>query len=102
MKKNFLTGISVILLLLILTFTSPVSAADFAGHTFSEEYFAVEVDLAVPIADLSAGNPDVIQDLLDASATTGDSDPLEDLQFFMAYMNASGIEVAYSAFEKLQ
>jgi hypothetical protein len=102
MKKKYLYGISVIFLLLILTFTSPVSAADFAGHSFSEEYFAVEVDLAVPAADLAAGNPDVIRDLLDASATTGDSNANEDLQFYMAYMNNSGIEVAYSAFEKFE
>ncbi|MHA2304974.1 MAG: Heimdall-CTERM domain-containing surface protein, partial [Candidatus Hodarchaeales archaeon] len=41
-------------------------------------------------------------DLLDASATTGDSNEFEDLQFYMTYMNKSGIEVAFSALEKME
>ncbi|MHA2031816.1 MAG: hypothetical protein ACW99Q_20750, partial [Candidatus Kariarchaeaceae archaeon] len=40
--------------------------------------------------------------LVDASAATGDSDENEDLQFYLAYMNNSGIEAAYSAFEKIE
>jgi hypothetical protein len=97
MNKKFLMGISVITLLTILIFTTPASAVDYAGHAFSEEYFAVEVDL-----ESNPSDPDVIRDLVDASATTGDSDENEDLQFYMAYMNNSGIEAAYSAFELLQ
>ena len=97
MNRKFLMGISVITLLTILIFTSPDSALDYAGHSFSEEYFAVEVDL-----ESNPSDPDVIRDLVDASATVGDSDANEDLQFYLSYMNNSGIEAAYSAFELLQ
>ncbi|MHA1227683.1 MAG: hypothetical protein ACTSPV_13130 [Candidatus Hodarchaeales archaeon] len=98
MRKKVLIGISVIFLLTILSFTSPVSAAAFAGHDFTEEYFAVEVDLAVP----DPSNPDVISDLLNESAPTGDSNEDFDLQFYMNYMNNSGIETAFSALEKVE
>jgi len=98
MKRKILFGSSVILLLMILTFTSPASAATFAGHDFTEEYFAVEVDLAVT----DPSQPDVISDLLNAAAPTGDSNPDFDLQFYMNYMNNSGIETAFSALEKYE
>jgi hypothetical protein len=96
MKKKFFMGISVIFLLILLTFTSPVQAADYAGHNFSEDHFAVEIDL-IP----SPNNPDVIYDLVSGVEGT-DSVPDTDLQFFMSYMNESGIEVAYSALEKME
>ena len=96
MKKKFIMGSSVIFLLILLTFTSPVQAADYAGHNFSEDHFAVEIDL-IP----SANNPDVIYDLVSGVEGT-DSVPDTDLQFFMSYMNDSGIEVAYSALEKME
>ncbi len=96
MKKKFFMGISVIFLLILLTFTSPVQAADYAGHNFSEDHFAVEIDLFP-----SANNPDVIYDLVSGVEGT-DSVPDTDLQFFMSYMNDSGIEVAYSALEKME
>ncbi|WP_455140145.1 Heimdall-CTERM domain-containing surface protein [Candidatus Hodarchaeum mangrovi] len=98
MKRKILFGSSVILLLMILTFTSPASAATFAGHDFTEEYFAVEVDLAVP----DPSQPDVISDLLNAAAPIGDSNEDFDIQFYMNYMNNSGIETAFSALEKVE
>ncbi|MHA1226300.1 MAG: hypothetical protein ACTSPV_06110, partial [Candidatus Hodarchaeales archaeon] len=98
MRKKVLIGISVIFLLAIISFTSPVSAAGFADHDFTKKYFAVEVDLAVP----DPSNPDVISDLLNASAATGDSNEDFDLQFYMNYMNNSGIETAFSALEKVE
>lgn len=97
MRKKFMLGFSVIFLLTILTFTSSAQATEFAGHSFSESHFAIEVDLEPGVT-----NPDLINDLLDASAATGDSNEFEDLQFYMAYMNKSGIEVAYSALEKME
>ena len=96
MKKKFITGISVILLLILLTFTTPAQATDYAGHDFSEDHFAVEIDLYP-----NAANPDVIYDLVSGVEGT-DSVPDTDLQFFMSYMNDSGIEVAYSALEKME
>ncbi|MHA1542903.1 MAG: hypothetical protein ACTSQH_07990, partial [Candidatus Hodarchaeales archaeon] len=96
MKKKFIMGSSVIFLLILLTFTSPVQAADYAGHNFSEDHFAVEIDLYP-----NAANPDVIYDLVSGVEGT-DSVPDTDLQFFMSYMNDSGIEVAYSALEKME
>ncbi|MFX0049802.1 MAG: hypothetical protein ACFE8U_00790, partial [Candidatus Hermodarchaeota archaeon] len=96
MKKKFFIGISVILLLTLLTMTSPVNAADYAGHDFSEDYFAVEVDIYPdPV------NPVVIHDLV-TGAENPDSVEDTDLQFYMTYMNDSGIEVAYSALEKME
>ncbi|MHA1968934.1 MAG: hypothetical protein ACW964_14160, partial [Candidatus Hodarchaeales archaeon] len=97
MRKKFMLGLSVIFLLTILTFTSSAQATDFAGHSFSEPHFAIEVDLEPGVTA-----PDLINDLLDASATTGDSNEFEDLQFYMTYMNKSGIEVAFSALEKME
>ncbi len=96
MKKKLITGSSVIFLLILLTFTSPAQATDYAGHDFSEDHFAVEIDLFPNPAD-----PDVIYDF---GTGTGDGDSVEetDLQFFMSYMNHSGIEVAYSALEKME
>jgi len=96
MKKKFIMGSSVIFLLILLTFTSPVQATDYAGHNFSEDHFAVEIDLYP-----NAANPDVIYDLVSGVEGT-DSVPETDLQFFMSYMNNSGIEVAYSALEKME
>ncbi|MFX0185886.1 MAG: hypothetical protein ACFE95_22610, partial [Candidatus Hodarchaeota archaeon] len=96
MKKKFFMGISVIFILTILIFTSPAKAADYAGHNFSEDHFAVEIDL-VP----DAGNPDVIYDFV-TGVKGADSVPETDLQFYMNYMNDSGIEVAYSALEKME
>jgi hypothetical protein len=79
--------------------STPVSAtSSFVGHSFSEDYFAVEVDVRVP----DPANPDLIRDLLNASAVTGDSDEAEDKQFFFAYMNNSGIETGFSALEKYE
>jgi hypothetical protein len=46
-------------------------------------------------------NPDVITDLVTGAEGT-DSIPETDLQFYMNYMNDSGIEVAYSALEKME
>lgn len=97
MRKKIIMGITVIFLLTILTFTSPAQAADYAGYSFSEDYFAIEVDLYPDPTD-----PDLIRDLLNDSAETGDTNELEDLQFYMAYMNKSGIEVAFSALEKME
>lgn len=96
MKKKIFMGISVIFILTILIFTTPVKAADYAGHNFSEDYFAVEIDLYPDAAD-----PDVIYDLVSGVEGT-DSVPYTDLQFYMNYMNDSGIEVAYSALEKME
>jgi hypothetical protein len=98
MKKKILIGISVVVLFTVLTLSSSVRAASFAGHDFSEDYFAVEVDLATtdPI-----GDPDVIRDLV-TGVEEPDSDPENDLQFYMNFMNHSGIEVAYSALEKYE
>ncbi|MHA2075162.1 MAG: hypothetical protein ACW97X_11125, partial [Candidatus Hodarchaeales archaeon] len=97
MRKKFMLGLSVIFLLTVLTFTSSAQATDFAGHSFSESHFAIEVDLEPGVT-----TPDLINDLLDASAITGDSNEFEDLQFYMTYMNKSGIEVAFSALEKME
>jgi hypothetical protein len=83
--------------LTLLTFTTPAQAAGYANHSFSEDYFAIEVDLYPDATD-----PDLIRDLLDDTAETGDSDEFEDVQFYMAYMNKSGIEVAFSALEKME
>ncbi len=96
MKKKIIMGISVIFLLRLLTFTTPAQATDYAGHDFSEDHFAVEIDLYP-----NAANPDVIYDLVSGVEGT-DSVPDTDLQFFMSYMNQSGIEVAYSALEKME
>ena len=96
MKKKIIMGISVIFLLILLTFTTPAQATDYAGHDFSEDHFAVEIDLYP-----NAANPDVIYDLVSGVEGT-DSIPDTDLQFFMSYMNQSGIEVAYSALEKME
>ncbi|MFX0084816.1 MAG: Heimdall-CTERM domain-containing surface protein [Candidatus Hodarchaeota archaeon] len=97
MRKKIIMGITVIFLLTVLTFTSPAQAADYAGYSFSEDYFAIEVDLYPDPTD-----PDLIHDLLDDSAETGDTNEFEDIQFYMAYMNKSGIEVAFSALEKME
>ncbi|MHA1976106.1 MAG: hypothetical protein ACW98I_04305 [Candidatus Hodarchaeales archaeon] len=97
MKKKFITGISVIFLLILLTFTTPAQATDYAGHDFSEDHFAVEIDLF----GTNAANPDVIYDFGTGVEGT-DTVPETDLQFFMSYMNDSGIEVAYSALEKME
>jgi hypothetical protein len=96
MKKRIFMGISVMFILIILIFTTPVKAADYAGHNFSEDYFAVEIDIWDDPA-----NPDVIYDLVTGVEGT-DSIPETDLQFYMNYMNESGIEVAYSALEKME
>ncbi|MFW9856619.1 MAG: Heimdall-CTERM domain-containing surface protein [Candidatus Thorarchaeota archaeon] len=99
MKKKLLMGFSVIFLLALVMISTPVSAASsFVGHSFSEDYFAVEVDVAV----VDPANPDLIRDLYNASAATGDSDETEDKQFFFAYMNNSGIETGFSALEKYE
>lgn len=101
-------GISVITLLTLLIFTSPAQAvdvADFAGHNFAEEYFAIEVDLVgdgTSVFDPDPENPDLINDLIGTATPTGDSNPLEDEQFYLAYMNMSGIETAFSALEKFE
>ena len=101
-------GISVITLLALLIFTSPAQAVDvedFAGHNFAEEYFAIEVDLVgdgTSVFDPDPENPDLIHDLLGTATPTGDSNPLEDEQFYLAYMNMSGIETAFSALEKFE
>ncbi|MFX0122865.1 MAG: Heimdall-CTERM domain-containing surface protein [Candidatus Hodarchaeota archaeon] len=110
MKKKFFVGISVIVLLMILIFTSPAQAVDptdFAGHNFEENFFAIEVDLVgagTSVFDPDQEHPDLIRDLLDDTpdVSVGDSKELEDLQFFLAYMNNSGIETAFSALEKFE
>ncbi|MFX0210167.1 MAG: hypothetical protein ACFFDT_29565 [Candidatus Hodarchaeota archaeon] len=104
MKKKIFVGISVILLLTLLIFTSPAQATDFAGHSFTEDHFAIEVDLvgSGDALDPDPENPDLIRDLEDPTAETGDSNPDEDWQFFLAYMNASRIETAFSALEKFE
>ncbi|MFX0206483.1 MAG: Heimdall-CTERM domain-containing surface protein [Candidatus Hodarchaeota archaeon] len=96
MKKKFFIGISVILLLTLLTMTFPANAADYAGHDFSEEYFAVEIDLYP-----DPTNPDVIYDLGTDTAGT-DTHEDTDLQFFMSYINDAGHDVAFSALEKME
>lgn len=103
MKKKIFVGVSVILLLTLLLFTSPAQAADYAGHDFSEDSFAVEIDLVGKGDFLSPqpGDPDVIYDFATGVKGT-DSNLDDDIQFFMAYMNDSGIEVAYSALEKVE
>ncbi|MHA2156709.1 MAG: hypothetical protein ACXABU_15300, partial [Candidatus Hodarchaeales archaeon] len=93
--KSFFLVIFCILALISPYFTIS-ETADYAGHDFSEEHFAVEIDLYP-----SPVNPDVIYDLLTGVEGT-DSVPGADLQFFMSYMNNSGIEVAFSALEKLE
>ncbi len=104
MKKKVYFGISVILLLTLLSFTTPIKAADYANHSFSEDHFAIEVDLigAGNWANPTPEDPDLVSDLLVSTATTADRNPNEDLDFFMAYMNSSGIETAYSALEKME
>lgn len=107
MKKKIYLGISVIMLLIVLIFTVPAKASttEFAGHEFSEDYFAIEVDLVgdgTSVFDPQPDDPDLIRDLLDTSAETEDRNPLEDLQFYLAYMNDSGIETAFSALEKFE
>ncbi len=104
MKIEFLIGISAILLLVLLSFTSPIKAADYAGQSFSDPHFAIEVDLigAGNWANPTPETPDLVRDLLDPSATTTDSNPNEALDFFMVFMNKSGIETTYSALEKLE
>ncbi|MFX1505289.1 MAG: hypothetical protein ACFFDC_04150 [Promethearchaeota archaeon] len=75
------------------------------GHTFEEEYFAVEIDLVgsgSDVFDPDPKDPDLINDLLDLGGMTGDSNPLEDEQFYLAYMNMSGIQTAFSALEKFE
>ncbi len=96
MKKKIIMGISVMFLLILLTFTTPAQATDYAGHDFSEDHFAVEIDLYN-----NPANPDVIYDF-ETGVEGSDSIPETDLQFFMTYMNKSGIEVAYSALEKME
>ncbi|MHA2246512.1 MAG: Heimdall-CTERM domain-containing surface protein [Candidatus Hodarchaeales archaeon] len=107
MKRKVIYGISVIMLLMVLTLTSPVKAAttEFAGHSFSEDYFAIEVDLVgdgTSVFDPIPEHPDLISDLENPSAVTGDSNEFEDIQFYLAYMNESGIETAFSALEKFE
>ncbi|MCK5616910.1 hypothetical protein KAR91_84390, partial [Candidatus Pacearchaeota archaeon] len=104
MKKKIFMGISVILLLTLLLFTTPVQATDFADHSFSEDYFAIEVDLVGTgtALDPDYENPDLVRDLLDDTAVTKDSNKNEDWQFYLAYMNKSGIETAFSALEKFE
>ncbi len=97
MDMKYVKIIIAVILVSIISITTPVQAADFAGHSFSESHFAVEVDL-----EPGATAPDLINDLLNASTGTGDSNEFEDLQFYMAYMNNSGIEVAFSALEKME
>jgi len=101
MRKKIIMGLSIIFLLTILTFTSSAQAADFAGHNFSEDHFAIEVDFGNP-TNPNFATPDLINDLLNASAVTADSNEFEDLQFYMAYMNNSNIEAAFSALEKME
>ncbi len=97
-------GISVIMLLMLLTFTSPAQATDFAGHSFTEDHFAIEVDLvgSGTALDPDYENPDLIRDLEDPTADINDNNIDEDWQFFLAYMNDSGIETAFSALEKME
>jgi hypothetical protein len=107
MKRKIIFGISVIVLLMVLTLTSPAKAVitEFAGHSFSEEYFAIEVDLVgdgTSVFDPDPEHPDLISDLLDSAAVTGDLNEFEDIQFYLAYMNDSGIETAFSALEKFE
>jgi hypothetical protein len=110
MKKRFFVGISVIILLMILIFSSPAQAVDptdFAGHNFEEKFFAIEVDLVgsgTSVFDPDHEHPDLIRDLLDddPAVSVGDSNEFEDEQFFLAYMNKSGIETAFSALEKFE
>ena len=108
MKKRLFVIISILILVSLLIFTSPVQAlypTAFVGHNFGEEYFAIEVDLVgecTSVFDSDPENPDLIHDLLDAGATTGDSNPLEDVQFYIAYMNMSGMETVFSALEKFE
>ncbi|MHA2223752.1 MAG: Heimdall-CTERM domain-containing surface protein [Candidatus Hodarchaeales archaeon] len=105
MKKRFFLGISAIFLLAILSLTSPVSATEIVSHSFAEEFFAVELDL-VGSGDPSPNDenrkPDLIRDLLNSSNNEPDSNVNEDFQFYLAYMNDSGIEVAFSALEKVE
>ena len=79
MKKKIFMGISVILLLTLLLFTTPVQATDFADHSFSEDYFAIEVDLVGTgnALDPDYENPDLVRDLLDDTAVTKDSNKMK-------------------------
>ncbi|UCG89966.1 MAG: hypothetical protein JSU57_05755 [Candidatus Heimdallarchaeota archaeon] len=107
MKKKIYLGISGIMLIMVLIFTVPAQASptEWAGPDFSEDHFAIELDLVgdgKDIYDPQPDDPDLIRDLLDPDADIGDRNELEDLQFYLAYMNDTGIETAYSALEKFE
>lgn len=104
MRKKIIMGTSVLFILVLLTITPPVSATDFAGYSFSDSHFAIEVDLVGDgtFINPNVENPDIVKDLLDSSVTAEESNEVEDQQFFMAYMNNSGIETAFSALEKIE
>lgn len=74
------------------------SASDFLDKRMGESHFAVEIDLAVS----EPSSPDLISDLIIPSEETNDSNEHEDIQLFLTYMNKSGIEVVYSALEKME
>ncbi len=104
MRKKIIMGTSVLFILTLLTITPPVSATDFAGYSFSDSHFAIEVDLVGDgtFINPDAENPDIVRDLLNSSVATEESNEPEDQQFYMAYMNKSGIETSYSALEKIE
>ncbi len=82
--------------------------SDVLGHDFSESAFALELDfnagLGTKLNDLPA-KTEVVRDFTNPSnpaVRTSDSDESRDQQFFLAYVNQSGIETAYLALEKLE
>ncbi len=103
-------GIALLMLFALSALAPAVSLrnpSDVLGHDFSESAFALEIDfnagLGTRLNDLPA-TTEVVRDFTDPSnpaVRTTDSYENRDQQFFLVYVNQSGIETAYLALEKI-
>ncbi len=112
-KTNLMKLMSA-LVLALFAFSALVPAvslgnpATILGHDFSEPAFALEIDfnaeLGTALNDIPSG-AEVVRDFTNPNnplVRTSDGDENRDQQFFLAYMNQSGIETAYLALEKIE
>ncbi len=107
MKKQLILLSSFLTILMLLSTIGGSISTQNSGlnHDFSENYFAIEIDLNADLDNFKNhqfNNVDVIRDLENNSFVGTDTNPDLDQQFFLSYVNASGIETAYLALEKIE
>ncbi|MHA2296950.1 MAG: hypothetical protein ACXAEU_03025 [Candidatus Hodarchaeales archaeon] len=113
MKRNnmFLLATAFLVMMIMsmgIQATAGKGIKEATGHDFGDESFAVDIDfnkIPTGITTLPSETT-LIRDYVDSSnplADPADSDyPTKDRQFFLSYVNTSGIETAYIALEKIE